>query len=47
MQYTQTAVFVVLVGYLAYLAIRSSAFMAKFKKERPATPVVPSHAVEA
>ena len=42
-QYTQTAVFVVLVGYLTYLAIRSSAFMAKFKKERPATPVVPSH----
>ena len=45
-QYTQTAVFVVLVGYLAYLAIRSSAFMAKFKRERPATPIVPSHAAE-
>jgi len=45
-QYTQTAVFVVLVGYLAYLAIRSSAFMAKFKKERPATPLVPATAGE-
>ena len=45
-QYTQTAVFVVLVGYLTYLAIRSSAFMAKFKKERPATPLVPATAGE-
>jgi branched-subunit amino acid ABC-type transport system permease component len=45
-QYTQTAVFVVLVGYLTYLAIRSSAFMARFNRERPATPVVPSQAAE-
>lgn len=29
-QYTQTAVFVVLVGYLTYLAIKTSAFMARF-----------------
>ena len=34
-QYTQTAVFVVLVGYLTYLAIRSSAFIARFKVAGP------------
>jgi branched-chain amino acid transport system permease protein len=45
-QYTQTAVFVVLVGYLTYLAIKSSAFMAKFNRAGPATPVVPSTAAE-
>jgi branched-subunit amino acid ABC-type transport system permease component len=46
-QYTQTAVFVVLVGYLTYLAIRSSAFMARFHKTSVATPLVPSTAPEA
>jgi branched-subunit amino acid ABC-type transport system permease component len=35
-QYTQTAVFVVLVGYLTYLAIKSSAFMARFNRPRVA-----------
>ncbi len=35
-RYTQTAVFVVLVGYLTYLAIRSSAFMARFNRPRMA-----------
>jgi branched-chain amino acid transport system permease protein len=45
-QYTQTAVFVVLVGYLTYLAIKSSAFMAKFNKAGRATPIVPSTAAE-
>jgi branched-subunit amino acid ABC-type transport system permease component len=35
-RFTQTAVFVVLVGYLAFLAIKSSALMSKFR--RPATP---------
>jgi len=34
-RYTQTAVFVVLVGYLTYLAIRSSAFIARFKVAGP------------
>jgi len=45
-QYTQTAVFVVLVGYLTFLAIKSSAFMAKFNKGGRATPLVPSQAAE-
>jgi branched-chain amino acid transport system permease protein len=45
-QYTQTAVFVVLVGYLTYLAIRSSAFMARFHKTSAATPLVPSTVTE-
>ena len=35
-QYTQTAVFVVLVGYLTYLAIKSSAFMARFNRPKVA-----------
>jgi branched-subunit amino acid ABC-type transport system permease component len=35
-QYTQTAVFVVLVGYLTFLAIKSSAFMARFNRPRVA-----------
>lgn len=36
-RWTQTAVFVVLVGYLAYQAIRSSAFIARFRpKSAPA-----------
>jgi len=39
-RFTQTAVFVVLVGYLAFLAIRSSALMSKFR--RPARPPVAS-----
>jgi branched-chain amino acid transport system permease protein len=33
-QYTQTAVFVVLVGYLAFLAIKSSSFMAKLNRPK-------------
>jgi branched-chain amino acid transport system permease protein len=45
-QYTQTAVFVVLVGYLTFLAIKSSAFMAKFNRGGRATPIVPSTAAE-
>ena len=44
-QYTQTAVFVVLVGYLTYLAIAVSAFMAKFRRSgRP--PLVPPRPAE-
>ncbi len=35
-RYTQTAVFVVLVGYLTYLAIKSSAFTARFKRMKAA-----------
>jgi branched-subunit amino acid ABC-type transport system permease component len=35
-QYTQTAVFVVLVGYLTYLAVKSSAFVARFNRPKVA-----------
>jgi branched-chain amino acid transport system permease protein len=35
-RYTQTAVFVVLVGYLTYLAIKQSSFMARFSRPRVA-----------
>lgn len=45
-QYTQTAVFVVLVGYLTYLALKQSTFVARFGRRptpgSPATPAAPA-----
>ncbi len=46
-RFTQTAVFVVLVGYLAYIAVKGSALSAKFRtRARPTTsPPTPTHNV--